>query len=121
MMRRDVFRQLGGYNQRYQLSFSDIVLCMEAWRAGYRVVYTPHARLVHHESYTRKREDWSGDLRLLVQYLDDSGFVEDPYFHPELDPTSTIPAVRPPFGPSPSQAVREYMDRVLATTEVEAR
>ena len=121
MMRRDVFRQLGGYNQRYQLSFSDIVLCMEAWRAGYRVVYTPHARLVHHESYTRKREDWSGDLRLLVQYLDDSGFVEDPYFHPELDPTSTIPAVRPPFGPSPSQAVREYMDRVLATTEVQAR
>ena len=57
MMRRDVFERLGGYDEAYRLSFSDVVLCMEAWKAGYRVVYTPYARLIHHESYTRKRED----------------------------------------------------------------
>jgi GT2 family glycosyltransferase len=114
MMRREVYDRLGGYDERFHLSFSDIVLCMEAWRSGYRVVYTPHARLVHHESYTRKRADRPEDLRLLVEYLEGRGFVEDRYFHPELNPQSAVPALRPPFGPSPGRVVRDYMDRVLA-------
>ena len=49
MMRRGVFEQLGGFDERFRLSFSDVVLCMEAWKAGYRVMYTPYARLIHHE------------------------------------------------------------------------
>ena len=118
MMRRDVFRKLGGYDERFRLSFSDVVLCMEAWKAGLRVVYTPYARLVHHESYTRKREDWPQDLELLVRYLKASGFDEDPYFHPELNPKSSVPALRPPFDPTPRQAVHEYIDRVLASAAV---
>jgi hypothetical protein len=114
MMRKDVFWQLGGYDERFRLSFSDVVLCMEAWKAGYRVVYTPYARLVHHESYTRKREDSSEDMELLARYLQAAGFVEDPYLHPELDARSLIPALRPPFDPKPSQVIREYVERVLA-------
>jgi len=38
MWRRQVFEQIGGFDERFRLSFSDVVLCMEAWRAGYRVV-----------------------------------------------------------------------------------
>jgi GT2 family glycosyltransferase len=121
MMRKDVFIRLGGYDERFRLSFSDIVLCMEAWKAGLRVVYTPHARLLHHESYTRKREDWPEDLELLVRYLENSGFVEDPYFHPELDPQSPVPSVRPPFGPTPRQAVRDYVERVLSAAAMAGR
>ena len=114
MMRRDVFRLLGGYDERYRLSFSDVVLCMEAWKAGLRVVYTPQARLVHHESYTRKREDAAEDMELLARYLEAGGFLEDPYFHPELDPKSPTPALRPPFDPAPRQVIRDYVERVLA-------
>ena len=114
MIRRDVFRQLGGFDERFRLSFSDVVLCLEAWKAGYRVVYTPYARLVHHESYTRKREDSPEDLERLVRYVQDSHLVEDPYFHPELDTTSSIPALRTPFHPGPRQVIRDYVERVLA-------
>jgi GT2 family glycosyltransferase len=121
MMRREVFDRLGGYDERFRLSFSDIVICMEAWTAGYRVMYTPHARLLHHESYTRKRSDQPEDLLLLVEYLERAGFVEDPYLHPQLNPKSAIPALRPPFGPSPQQAVRDYMDRVLAAASAVRR
>ena len=117
MMRREVFERLGRYDERFRLSFSDIVICLEAWKSGYRVVYTPHARLIHHESHTRKREDWPEDLLQLVQYLEANKFVEDPYFHPELSARSAIPALRPSFGPSPRRAVRDYMDRVLAVAE----
>jgi GT2 family glycosyltransferase len=112
MMRREVFERLGGYDERFRLSFSDVVLCMEAWRSGYRVMFTPHARLIHHESYSRKREDWAQDLELLVRYLETSGFVEDPYFHPELNPKSPVPELRPPFDPAPRQVVRDYIERV---------
>jgi GT2 family glycosyltransferase len=115
MMRKDVFRQLGGYDERFRLVFSDVVLCLEARKAGYRVVYTPHARLVHHESYTRKREDSPEDMELLARYLRASGFVEDPYLHPELNPRFLVPALRPPFDPAPRQVIREYVDRVLAS------
>ena len=114
MMRKDVFRRLGGYDERFRLVFSDVVLCMEAWRKGLRVVYTPYARLIHHESYTRKKEDSAEDMRLLAEYLKNRGFMEDPYFHPELDPTSAIPRVRPPFDPTPRQVIGGYVDRVLA-------
>jgi GT2 family glycosyltransferase len=115
MMRKDVFNSVGGYDERFRLSFSDIVLCLEAKRRGLRIVYTPHARLIHHESYTRKRDDSAEDLLRLVQYLEASHFVVDPYFHPELDPKSLAPALRPPFDPSPQQVIREYMDRVKSS------
>jgi GT2 family glycosyltransferase len=118
MMRRNVFERLGGYDERFRLSFSDVVFCMEAWKAGLRVVYTPHARLVHHESYTRKREDSPEDMELLARYLKKTGFVEDPYFHPELDGRSPVPAVRPPLDPMPRQIISDYVDRVLAAAAI---
>ena len=117
MMRRDVFQRLGGFDERFRLTFSDVVLCMEAWKAGYRVVYTPHASLVHHESYTRREDDSAEDMELLAQYLQDNRFSEDPYFHPELNPKSSLPAVRPPFDPTPRQVVRDFVDRVLASAQ----
>ena len=118
MIRREVFRQLRGYDERFRLVFSDVVLCLEARKAGYRVVYTPYARLVHHESYTRKRDDSAQDMELLARYLRATGFVEDPYLHPELDPRFQVPALRPPFDPAPRQVIREYIERVLSTVPV---
>ena len=115
MMRREVFQQLGGFDERFRLSFSDVVLCMEAWKAGYRVVYTPYARLVHHESYSRKKEDSAQDMLLLARYLEAEQFIEDPFFHPELDPKSSTPAVRPPLDAAARQVVSNYVERVLAT------
>ena len=114
MVRREVFEQVGGFDERFQLSFSDIVFCMEARKRGYRVMYTPHARLVHHESYTRKRQDRIEDLRLLLDYLRQHDLFDDPYFHPQLNPKSPVPALRPPLAAAPRQVVRDYVDRVLA-------
>jgi GT2 family glycosyltransferase len=116
MMRRDVFDRLGGFDERLRLSFSDVMLCMEAWKAGYRVVYTPWARLIHHESYTRRKEDSAQDMELFAQYLRAAGFVEDPYLHPELDPRSLIPRARPPFEPRPREVIADCIGQVLAAS-----
>jgi GT2 family glycosyltransferase len=118
MMRRGVFEELGGFDERFRLSFSDVVICMEAWARGYRVMYTPYARLVHHESFTRRREDSLEDLQRLVAYLRQHHVYDDPYFHPELNPESAVPELRPPFAAAPEQVVRHYVDRVLTEAAV---
>ena len=53
MMRRTVFQQVGGFNSAYQIGYGDIDLCLRTVEAGYRVVYTPFARILHHEGGTR--------------------------------------------------------------------
>jgi GT2 family glycosyltransferase len=114
LMRREVFDRLGGFDERFRISFSDVELCLRAWTGGYRVVYTPYARLIHHESYTRERDDAPQDKKLLAAYLRTNGFEDDPYFHPELNPRSVIPMLRPAFEAEPAAAVRALVDRTLA-------
>jgi GT2 family glycosyltransferase len=116
MMRREVFDRLGGYDERLRLSFSDVILCMEAWNAGYRVVYTPWARLVHHESYTRQKEDSAEDMELFARYLRGANVAEDPYLHPQLDPRSLIPRVRSPFDPTPREVIADFIGQVLTAS-----
>ncbi|HEX9013928.1 MAG TPA: glycosyltransferase family 2 protein, partial [Anaerolineaceae bacterium] len=48
-MRRQVFEEIGGFDEGYQLAFSDVEICQRAIQHGYRVMYTPFARLIHHE------------------------------------------------------------------------
>jgi len=57
MMRREVFEEIGGFNEKLGVAFNDVDLCLEVRKAGYRIVYTPYARLIHHESASRGQED----------------------------------------------------------------
>ncbi len=52
-MRREVFEELGGFDPAYQIGYGDIDICLRAGAASYRVVYTPFARVLHHEGATR--------------------------------------------------------------------
>ncbi len=67
LIRREVFDQLRGFDERYILAFSDIDLCLRAFEAGYRIVYTPYARLRHHEGKTRFGRIPSDDIQLGAQ------------------------------------------------------
>ncbi len=59
MMRREVFEAVGGRfdAERLAVAFNDIDLCLRVRKAGYRVIWTPHAALTHHESKSRGKED----------------------------------------------------------------
>ncbi len=104
MMRRSVFEQLGGYDERFRLSFSDVVSVHGGVAGRLRVVFTPFARLVHHESYTRKRDDSVGRHGACSRAIfAPTSFAEDPFFHPELDPKSPMPAATPALRPDGSR------------------
>ncbi|HKC61617.1 MAG TPA: glycosyltransferase family 2 protein [Myxococcales bacterium] len=84
MMRREVFDQLGGFDESFILCGSDVEICLRARARGLRVVMTPHARLLHHEAKTRgteiPRSDFQRSFAAYEPYLRGG----DPYFNPNL-------------------------------------
>jgi GT2 family glycosyltransferase len=54
VLRKAVFDALGGLDENHlAVDYNDIDFCLRIRSAGYRVVWTPHAQLYHHESATR--------------------------------------------------------------------
>jgi|GEM_PF-4003872 len=51
---RHLFEKWGGLNEiDLPVAYQDVDYCLRAKEAGYKVIYTPHAALVHHESASR--------------------------------------------------------------------
>ena len=57
LMRRSVFEEIGGFEEKLAVAFNDVDLCLRIREAGYLVVYDPYAVLYHYESKTRGPED----------------------------------------------------------------
>jgi GT2 family glycosyltransferase len=95
MLRREVFESIGGFDEKYILAFSDIELCIRAIDHGYRVMYTPYARLHHYEGRSRGDHIPSNDIRVGIE--DFKPLVErgDPYFNPNLSYLERMPTVAP--------------------------
>lgn len=52
------FESLGGLDEEHlAVAYNDVDLCLKARQAGLRVLFTPHACLVHHESVSRGADD----------------------------------------------------------------
>lgn len=61
LVRADLLRQLGGYDERFAPAYyEDADLCFAARSAGYRVLYQPRARIVHHEGVSHGTDPASG-------------------------------------------------------------
>ena len=94
MVRREVFAQVGGFDETYAVANSDVALCLAARAAGWRTAYTPFARLVRHAGCSRGRRIPPEDLTRTALDIRRLGYRQDPFFHPALDAGSTIPRLR---------------------------
>ncbi|WP_082487642.1 glycosyltransferase [Methylobacterium sp. Leaf89] len=52
-LRRSVFRELSGFNEKLRVAWNDIDFCIRAIKNGYRIIWTPHSELYHYEGATR--------------------------------------------------------------------
>ncbi len=84
MMRRSVFDEVGGFDEKFVVDFADIDLCLRIGQRGYRILYTPLALLHHHESATRRRMHVAGDLDLFVSRWGACLKRGDPYYSRNL-------------------------------------
>lgn len=94
LIRRDLFEQIGGWDENYILSYSDSQLCLDAVERGWRVVYAADARLVHHESVSRGRRVPKNDLLRAYERWARWFDRGDPYFNPNLSSRSAYPKLR---------------------------
>ncbi|MDM0028702.1 glycosyltransferase [Variovorax saccharolyticus] len=106
MVSRIAFSRVGGFDESYVVAMSDVALCLQIWRAGYRIAYAPHACLVHHEGATRGKSNPTVDVQRIADDIRTLGVDEDPYLHPELDATAAIPTYRLGTTPSPRESLR---------------
>ena len=57
-IQRSKYNEIGGLDQKnLKVAFNDVDFCLRLIEAGYRNLYTPYAKLVHHESISRGRDD----------------------------------------------------------------
>ena len=67
LVSRQFFLDLGGFDEHYRNGFEDVDFCLRAGQAGRRVLYTPHAVVVHHEEQSEGRKQY--DAQNMQRYL----------------------------------------------------
>ncbi|MBZ5623061.1 MAG: glycosyltransferase [Acidobacteriia bacterium] len=91
MVRAAVFQEVGGFDeQTFAVAFNDIDLCLKIGRNGYRVLYTPHALLYHHEAFSKTPEDLIPHPKEVqaMQAKWKDVIAADPFYNPNLTRTA---------------------------------
>ena len=89
--RRSLLELVNGFDESFDLEFNDTDLCLRLRAAGYRIVCTPEAEMMHVEKASRGDALPRGDtiarfLRRWGRWID-----QDPAWHPRFDRTHLEP------------------------------
>jgi hypothetical protein len=86
-----VFEELGGFDEEnLGVTFNDIDFCLRLTQRNYRVVWTPYANLIHHESASRghqRTQEEQREFERAVDYMQRTWGTEllhDPFYNPNL-------------------------------------
>ncbi len=119
MLRADVFRDAGGFDEALPIGFNDTDLCLRLRASGYRILQDGQTVLLHHESRTRKPAgQWlhAPDTALFQSRWAAEIQAGDPFYNPnlrlnvlanELRPDCLpggVPRLSGPSGPTPPGA-----------------
>jgi glycosyltransferase involved in cell wall biosynthesis len=84
MVTRQKFNQLGGFDETLTIVGNDVDFCLRLQQLGYRNLWTPACKLLHHESVSRKEEVNESDRLNLWNRWRNTFLTGDPYYHPNL-------------------------------------
>jgi GT2 family glycosyltransferase len=91
LVKKELFDTVGGFDEeRLAVAFNDIDLCLKLRQLGKRVVFTPYAELLHHESVTRgyedtpeKKERFDREFAAMQKKWGEA-LTSDPFYNPNL-------------------------------------
>ncbi|MEM9478964.1 MAG: glycosyltransferase [Verrucomicrobiota bacterium] len=84
LTRREIFDEVGGFDAEHlRVDYNDVDFCLKIREAGHRLVYTPHARLFHHESVSAKDRGDPGE-RGVIFHRWGKHLANDPFYNPLL-------------------------------------
>lgn len=97
LVRGDVFRRLGGFDEAFRNGYEDVDLCLKVREAGLRIAYTPESVLVHHESVSEGRFDKNRENEDLLSRRWMGRFKDFDYDRRRSRPPRPRPGSRPPL------------------------
>ncbi len=103
-VRREAFEAVGGLDEvNLPVAFNDVDLCLRLRAAGWRIIWTPHAELIHHESksrgsdFTPERVDkFHAEVAYMLGRWEQE-LASDPFYSPNLSLNHSRPV--PAFPP----------------------
>jgi len=74
LISRKKYLQVGGLKPKFRIAFNDVDFCLELLKRGYYNVYTPYAKLYHHESISvgrpeqgnRDLKEFNKEIRMMI-------------------------------------------------------
>lgn len=88
MLRKSIFNEVGGFDERFEIGFGDVDLCLRVRELGYENLFTPYAELLHYESATRGRsfsfDPHPNDTKRFIERWQEYIKGGDPYYNPNL-------------------------------------
>ena len=85
MIRKSLFDEIGGFNEHFFTAYQDVDLCLRLRDRGLRIIYSPRALAVHHESVSRRTFYDMIDRMLLLDLWETVIDRGDPYYNPNLN------------------------------------
>lgn len=88
IMKRDLFEKVGGFDETFDLYYGDADLCFKIKELGYKVLYTPFAKVLHEGSTkTRKEAEVFFAVENHYRFIRKWPFIKngDPSYNPNLD------------------------------------
>ena len=84
MIRPGVYWAVGGNDERLRVAYNDVDICLRIHQAGYQVVYTPYAKVLHLEGASRAGYEHVDDkVWFSTRWRQDE--EPDPYYNPNFD------------------------------------
>ncbi|SFM98531.1 Glycosyltransferase, GT2 family [Formivibrio citricus] len=91
LVRRDAYEAVGGFDTRYDVAYADVEFCLRMRQVGHRILWTPHASLMHDAGATMRDESLSAGLqeRIVANQTDFlrlnlPALARDPFYNPNL-------------------------------------
>ena len=91
LVQKQLFFEVGGFNEiNLPIAFNDVDFCLKLINAGYKNIFTPFARLIHHESATRGSDETPENA---IRYKNEERWMQnqwgdllhnDPSYNPNL-------------------------------------
>lgn len=76
LVRKQAFRDVGGFNEYFQYYYDEIEFCLRLYNAGYVVIYDPSLRVIHY--HDPRGRDWKRIYRLTTRNAIMTAFIHYP-------------------------------------------
>jgi GT2 family glycosyltransferase len=84
MVRKDVFFEVGGFDETLAVAFNDVDFCLKLRERGFLIVFSPLTELIHHESKSRGHTDDAVENKLMLTRWRAVMVAGDPYHNRHL-------------------------------------